>query len=204
MRVFSRYTLRGMDGASLELPGARTPDGDRREHVLAAALLAFARYGYRKTSMEEVARVAGISRPGLYFLFHSKPELFRVAVTQALDLDVASAEKSLTSAERPLRERLLEAFDQWTGRYIGPMTRDIASVMAEDPHLLGSIAIEYPRRFARLITAALTDQAGPDAGEGPRLVAQTLLSTAIGIKNQVETRQQFLDRLAVAIDLLLR
>lgn len=49
------------------------------------ALDAFARYGYRKTSMEDVARAAAISRAGLYLLFGSKRGLFTAADTQALD-----------------------------------------------------------------------------------------------------------------------
>jgi len=58
---------------------------DRRDAVLASALVTFARFGYRKTSMEEVARAAHISRPGLYFLFSSKELLFRAAVTRSLN-----------------------------------------------------------------------------------------------------------------------
>src|SRR4051795_10175821 len=94
---------------------------DRRDAVLESALLTFARHGYRKTSMEEVARTARISRPGLYFLFASKPELFRAAVTRALEQDLAAAEAILADTGKPLRERLIAAFDRWAGRYVGPL-----------------------------------------------------------------------------------
>src|SRR4051812_8340467 len=94
-------------------------EGDRRERVLAIALATFARYGYKKTSMEDIARAADISRPGLYFLFTAKQQLFQAAVTQALEGDVAAAERSLADRQRPLRDRLIEAFDLWTGRYVG-------------------------------------------------------------------------------------
>ena len=40
----------------------------RREALLEAAVGVFARYGFRKTSMDEVARAAGVSRQGLYLL----------------------------------------------------------------------------------------------------------------------------------------
>jgi AcrR family transcriptional regulator len=43
-----------------------TVDRTRQERVLAAALEVFGRYGFRKTSMDEVARSADISRQGLY------------------------------------------------------------------------------------------------------------------------------------------
>ncbi|WP_219994217.1 TetR/AcrR family transcriptional regulator [Actinokineospora spheciospongiae] len=78
-------------------------------------LLTFARHGYRKTSMEEVARTARICRPGLYFLFESKEALFRAAFTRALEQDLAAAEAFLAATDRPLRERLAGAFDRWAG-----------------------------------------------------------------------------------------
>lgn len=178
-------------------------EAGRREHVLDAALLIFARYGYRKASMEDVARAADISRPGLYFYFASKQDLFRAAVTHALDGDVAAAGRCLSDTDRPLRDRLIEAFDHWTGRYVGPMTKDVAILIENNPGLLGPMATEYPQRFAKMVTDALT--AGTPAGRGGMAgdVAQTLLSTANGIKHQAGTREEFLARITIGIDLLL-
>ncbi len=175
----------------------------RREHVLTVALLTFARFGYRKTSMEDVARAADISRPGLYFMFTSKPNLFRAAAVQALDEDVAAAHRTLADARRPLRNRLIEAFDLWTGRYVGPMAREIAVVMETNPELLGPVVADYPRRFAALITGALTDGSPSSALGTAEDVARTLMSTAGGIKHEVATREEFVARMTVAVDLLL-
>src|SRR3954452_2071051 len=100
---------------------ADTAETDRRDAVLESALLTFARHGYRKTSMEEVARTARISRPGLYFLFASKQDLFRAAVTRALERDLTAVEEILADTGEPLRARLIGAFDRWAGRYVGPM-----------------------------------------------------------------------------------
>ena len=169
---------------------------DRRAQVLAAALTTFSRYGYRKTSMDDVARAAGISRPGLYFLFDAKPQLFRAAVVQALDEDIAAAQLALQDTGRPLPERLIEAFDRWTGRYLGPMTREVAVLMETSPDLLGEVTTEYPRRFLTLITEAL---AGHPRGAD---VARTLVSTAAGIKHEAGTREEFAERMTIAVDLL--
>ena len=106
----------------------------------------FARYGYRKTSKEGVAHAAVISRPGLYLLFCSKRELFTAAVTQALDRGLAAVTEVAATA-RPVRERLLDAFDHWTGRYIGALSREVNSMAEEYPDLLGPVVAEYPPRF---------------------------------------------------------
>ncbi|WP_372462867.1 TetR/AcrR family transcriptional regulator [Streptomyces parvulus] len=174
-------------------------DTDRRTLVLDSAMVTFARFGYRKTSMEEVARAADISRPGLYFLFSSKEALFRAAVTQALERDVTAVEHILGETDRPLPERLVRAFDQWAGRYIGPLTRDVAAVIEGNPDLLGEVVETVPRRFEELITRAIAVESRQDAAP---LVAQTLISASIGVKHQAASREFYLGRLKVAVDLL--
>ncbi|MGW5623002.1 TetR/AcrR family transcriptional regulator [Streptomyces olivaceus] len=182
-------------------PPSTAADPDRRTMVLDSAMVTFARFGYRKTSMEEVARAAHISRPGLYFLFSSKETLFRAAATQALERDIAAVERVLAAPGRPLQERLVEAFDQWAGRYIGPLARDIAAVVEDNPGLLGEIAETTPRRFEQLITEAIAAESGPATAP---CVAQTLISTSIGLKHQAASREFYLERLKVAVDLLVR
>ena len=149
--------------------------------------------------MEEVARAAQISRPGLYFLFTSKEALFRAAVTQALERDIAEVERVLAGTDRPLRKRLLEGFDQWAGRYIGPLSCDIPAVIEDNPGLLETILETAPRRFEELITNAIAGQAGRETATK---VAKTLISTSTGIKHQVDARDAYLERLEIAIDLL--
>ena len=55
---------------------------ERREDVLAAALVAFAAAGYEGTSTEDIAHAAGISQPYLFRLFGTKKELFKAAVAR--------------------------------------------------------------------------------------------------------------------------
>ena len=172
---------------------------DRRRAVLESALETFSRFGYRKTSMDDVARASNISRPGLYFLFDSKPVLFREAVTHALDRDLGLIAVELGRADRPLSERLIAAFDLWAGSYIGPLTGDLPGAVGADKSLLGPVLDEAPRRFEGLVADAVT-RAGI-AESAAR--TQTLISASIGIKHRVATRADYLDRLMVAVELLL-
>lgn len=175
---------------------------DRRTHVLDAALPVFARHGYRKTSMDDVAQAADISRPGLYFHFSSKPELFRATVEHALDDSVQAAELALADPDRPLRERLIEAFDHWSGRYVGPMAEEIGVLLDSHPDLLGTMPVEYPKRFLAIVADALAATRDPTRTRVPPAdVARTLLSTSTGIKHDVGTRDEFRARMTTAIDL---
>ncbi len=186
-----------------ENPRVGENESGRRQHVLDAALLVFARYGYRKASVEDIARAADISRPGLYLHFPSKQELFRAAVTAALDRDVAAAERTLVDTARPLRDRLIDAFDRWAGRYVGPLVQDIATLIENHPDLLGPLIAAYPGRFATLVTDAIAAELAAERGGMARDVARTLLSMAYGIKHEASTRQDFLARMTIGIDLLL-
>jgi AcrR family transcriptional regulator len=188
------------DPESAVVDGGQHESG-RREHVLAAALETFARYGYKKASMEDVARAADISRPGLYFLFAAKQSLFRAAVTHALDGDVDAAARCLADVERPLRDRLIEALDLWTGRYIGPVAKEVAVVIESNPELLGSIVVDYPRRFLDMVTAAVAADLPPGSARLAEDMARTLLSTAGGIKHEVTTRDEFVARMTIGVDL---
>jgi AcrR family transcriptional regulator len=193
----------GDDGADAGEVEPAIGEGGRREQVLGAALATFARYGYRKTSMEDVARAADISRPGLYFLFASKQNLFRAAVTHALDDDADAAKRSLADTRRPLRDRLIEAFDLWTGPYIGPMAKEVAILMETNPELLGPIVADYPKRFIEMLTDAVAAELPPRSEGMAADVARTLLSTASGIKHEATTRDEFVARMTVGVDLFM-
>jgi AcrR family transcriptional regulator len=49
---------------------------NRKEQILEAALLCFNRGGYYKTSIDDIAAKAKISKGGIYYHFSSKDELF--------------------------------------------------------------------------------------------------------------------------------
>ena len=173
----------------------------RRTHVLQTALRTFARHGYRKASMDDVAQAADISRPGLYFHFSSKPDLFRATVAHALDESLEDARRALADLDGPLPDRLIGAFDAWSGRYVGPLTAEIDLLLDTHPELLGTMPAEYSHRFRTAVTDALAaDRHGPFRVPAVD-VARTLISTAVGIKHDVSTRDEFRARMTIAVDL---
>lgn len=183
--------------------GQVTPGADRRDVVLTAALETFVHYGYRKTSMEDIAIAARISRPGLYFLFTSKRELFAAAVGRAVEQDLRTAAGSLADETRPLQERLLEAFDTWTGRYLGAVGGELSAVAESHRDVLGTAAVDAPRRFHALVTDAVVSARAPQDRATSEAIARTLISTAIGLKHQTTSRTTFRENLGAAITLLL-
>ena len=86
--------------------GQRMKAGERREAVLAAAVIEFAARGLAGTSTEDVARRAGISQPYLFRLFPTKKALFLALVDRCFRQVAAAFEAA--AADR-VGEDALEA-----------------------------------------------------------------------------------------------
>lgn len=67
----------------------------RKEKIIAAAQDVFFRFGYRKTSLVDVATTAGISKATLYQYFDGKDALFGAVVTRHFEAYVARLEEAL-------------------------------------------------------------------------------------------------------------
>lgn len=178
-------------------------DHSRRTALLDAALGVFLRFGYRKTSMDEVAQAAQISRQGLYLHFATKEELFRAAVQHAFESCTADGLRALARAELPLQERLVGAFDQCMGRYVGSMTGDAADLIAAAEPIIGKLIADHHDPFLDAIAVVIRDcglaAAYKPAGITARQIAETLDAAADGLKEHSPNREEFVKRLTVAV-----
>src|SRR4051794_1208216 len=79
----------------------RLPAARRRRQLLDVALEVFARTGFSKTSMEEVADAAGVTKPVLYQHFGSKRELFLELLEDVGGQMMTAVAKAVASARGP-------------------------------------------------------------------------------------------------------
>jgi AcrR family transcriptional regulator len=94
----------------------------RRRLIIEAARECFLKFGYPKTSLEDIAKHAGISRPLIYLTFKSKEEIFGAVYEAVAESCYAAAEKAITGdggkRKRLMRlyeALLLEPWDQLSG-----------------------------------------------------------------------------------------
>jgi AcrR family transcriptional regulator len=180
--------------------------------VLTAALEVFGRYGFRKTSMDEVARSADISRQGLYLYFASKEALFRAAVRQELDTALSDASRCLNEEGATLDQRVVAALDAWLGRYVGSMlASDIASLLqspaAQIEDMVDAAVAEFDARLAAAIGAATAETDRRRLGVTPEEIAAVLHTVGQGAKylstSRGESRAEFVARVTAAVRLVL-
>lgn len=168
---------------------------DTSTAILQAALPTFARFGYRKTSMDDVARAAGLSRQALYLHFESKEQLFRGAATLLFETSLEGAKLALGDADRPLEDRLVAAFDAWHGDSLDLMHAGghADELIARGHELLGEMELAFHERFVRSLAAALRGSARglARARVSERDVAEMLTATSKGLKHMARSRAEY-------------
>lgn len=184
-----------------------SPESDlRQRNLLDASLGVFLRYGFRKSSMEEVARAAQISRQGLYLHFKTKEELFRATVRHFLASTLQDAEQRLGNHALPLGERLSGAFDAVVGRFVGMLGGDADDLAEASSALVAGLIAEYEQSFIELVAKALRSEglmtAYKATGLSAKQLAETLFATARGLKYSARTQAEFGERMDVAIRML--
>ncbi|NNN09007.1 MAG: TetR/AcrR family transcriptional regulator [Acidimicrobiaceae bacterium] len=82
---------------------------ERREQLLEIAKHVFAERGYQATTMEDIAKAAGFTKPILYQHFESKSMLYREIVAHTGAILVENLMKAITSVTTP-RSKIESAF----------------------------------------------------------------------------------------------
>src|SRR3954467_15926671 len=94
-------TVKKQDGRS-----ARMPAAERREAILEAAMIEFARGGLHGTATEDIARRAGITHPYVFRLFGTKKALYLETIERGFDRTqsvFAAAAETASEPEEKLR-----------------------------------------------------------------------------------------------------
>jgi AcrR family transcriptional regulator len=165
----------------------------------------FARVGFRKASMDDLARATGVSRQALYNRFGSKAELIEWTMNAMIERSLAEALRRLDSPGATLVVRLLAALDAWAGQYMAmlrasPHGIEVAVMVAPDP-------AEAVRAAERKLIAAMANTirlSGPGSAV-PRAgsMAQALCWTAKGLVHAAPDHASFHRELELIVGTLL-
>jgi AcrR family transcriptional regulator len=132
---------------------------NKRERALKAAQECFTLYGFKRTTMDDIAQKAAISRPALYLLFPNKEAIFRTLSEELHNAALVRAEAALR-AEGTLAERLVAAFEGKDLEFIELVQSSAHGVELVDlKHAIAADIAEHAEsRFKELLAQAL-DQA---------------------------------------------
>lgn len=135
------------------------PTVNKRESIIRAAHAQFRLYGYRKTSMEDIAGELGISRTSLYSYFKNKDEIFRSVSIWLHERAMADAEQCLMESwdRKNVSSKIVQAL---LARHLSFHEEQFHSVHAEElqdeySRLCGDVVVESNAKFQRLLADGL-------------------------------------------------
>ncbi len=167
-------------------------------------LEAFAHYGFRRASMEDLARALGVSRQTLYNRFRTKEALRDWALTRFAARLVAQAGDALAREETPTAVCLHDAFMRWTGDHV--------SLVRTAPHgseimVMGVAAVKNAtadpaQNFQNRLRAFFQSRLWLDAERADAL-AFTMLAASKGLLVTVATTEAYATAMDCVIDAIL-
>jgi AcrR family transcriptional regulator len=173
---------------------------DKGARILKAALDLFVRYGIKRTSVDDIAREAGIARGTLYIYYPSKDALFAAVAERICAERLAMARDAAAGGSR-LVDKLVDILDF----QFGVMYR----VVAESPHIAEleeswTFAAATYKKFDQDMEDLLEQVLLLDGVSG-RNVTKMLTACAIGmIKICGADERLFREQLAAMIDTLIQ
>ena len=157
----------------------------KESRILEAAASVFLRYGFRRTTMGDLAEAAGLSRPALYLRFCNKERIFE-AVCRKYGTQILETLRAGLAQQATPRDKLRFAFELWVVQpwlltAQSPDARDLAICgleFAEDAVAAGYAGFEAE---VRAILEAIPAVAGQPKAD-PAEVAHLLAWSARGFK----------------------
>lgn len=148
--------------------GERLARADRERVMLQAAGEAFATHGFHGSSMDEIARAAGISKPMLYRYFGSKEDLY-AAYLRLAGRELIERVRAPDTRDQPPRARLsagLRAFFAYVEEHrAGWAVLHGETTTPTDAHIAREVD-ELRRRIIGMLTALFGDAAFAHAFTG--------------------------------------
>ncbi|AEV39447.1 protein containing Transcriptional regulator, TetR-like, DNA-binding, bacterial/archaeal domain [Pseudovibrio sp. FO-BEG1] len=167
---------------------------DTRARILSSAVEVFMQFGFRKSSLNDVAQAANVSRQALYLHFKDKTDLFREASAFTFEENLKLVQQAAHSG-KPLQDIITEMFGIWHGQYVGKIDHVASDFVAAAIETTGDIMQSAEASFLSEVAAAIEQANLPhlqQTAEGTPLKIARLLNTySKGLKQEITTEKQY-------------
>ena len=174
---------------------ARGSGSAKPNAIVLAGLRLFTQYGYRKTSIDDIARAAQVAKRTVYLHFENKAAVF-LAILEYIGDQVRQRCAAAERAGGTQVDRLTQLLDAYFG-----MGFELFSKSEHMPELeetfsklarsrIGSLNAEYERRLARFLRSLekAGEIAGPPRGLTVEQIVYILLRAAEGAKRDAKVQ----------------
>ena len=165
-----------------------TDPSSTSDALLDGAMAEFARHGFAKTSMADIARAAGISRTSLYNHFPTKEDVFK-ALNGRINTRVYNAVVAALGSRGAWDERLLGVVNarvSWVYELLHASEYG-RELINEKNRICGGAVLAANDRFESLIRDLLARQFPKRADTAP--LASILIQSVNGVLEKAETKE---------------
>ncbi len=179
--------------------------------VLDTAAAVFAQYGFRRTTMNDIAQAAGISRPALYLMFENKEHLFHELAAYRIKLALDASRAALAESGT-VTDRFVNALMVFEKTYTEPV--------ADSPHgeelidvnmnLASDVMNKGHASLVTMLTKLLSEaeEIGEvqfsDSDMSPKAFVELLLSSIKGIKKMAGSKAEYRKQTQLAAHIFLK
>jgi AcrR family transcriptional regulator len=195
--------------AATRSPKAEKSDASdaRRTAILDAATRVFLRYGFKKTSMDDVARAAGVSRQGLYLHFETKELLFKETVLRLAEATREAGRAALANEEIDIEDRLVDGFAAIHGKGLDDgMNENGDELLEAATALVGPVVEEVDAVLltgvVKILKSSGVSAEWKDSGMTAKDLAEHLLATSYGLKHRVSGSSEYREKMRIAVRLV--
>jgi TetR/AcrR family transcriptional repressor of mexJK operon len=153
-RTTTSKPLSPTDETVPDRPARGRPKTSSKERIRAAAKKLFAKHGYEGASIDEIARVASVSKPTLYAHFGSKERLFLEILEAAGDNIVAPFFGPETDG-RPIEDVLLDHARTYARVLLTPEMLALNRLIVAEAHRFPDMARRYYAAGPEIVYSAI-------------------------------------------------
>jgi AcrR family transcriptional regulator len=176
----------------------------RHDEIVSAAVPVFLRFGYKKASMDAVAVAANLSRQAVYLHFPGKEALFTAVVNSLCESTRKIAHAALWRPGLELDQQLLAAFDETMPAESMELLAELLATAKElVPQSVADIDELVIGEVSERLKNALGPRRWPVQGVSVEQTAKLLQATSYGLKDQTDSRTDYLSDMQSAISLAL-
>ena len=178
----------------------KTGSGERRQRILDAAQNLFLRNGLRGTTMEEIAREAGVAKPTLYGYFPDKGAIIQTIIVSIFD-DLRTTSANALAQEGTTKQRIARALSE--------KFKAIHRILEGSPHAdelynsKQSHAAREVDELERWLEAEIARLLEADGHKEPHKFAQLMIACAEGISHKSRHAEQIGPAIRLVVDKLL-
>jgi TetR/AcrR family transcriptional regulator, regulator of autoinduction and epiphytic fitness len=192
----------GQYGQVQNQPKSQQATPDKREVILNAAIRIFGKSGFKKTSIEDLADAADISKQGLYLHFSSKEEIFQAANQKYLEDGLSLVQQELDKPDAALFQQLMGAMDAWFGRHLATFTPRSFDVIEAGERLSGSQIEEFKVAFKEKLAKAIARSFEFKSARNvctPKEISEVLFMFGLTWKEGNPSRADFMKKVNICI-----